>query len=75
MRLLSLIGLLLGYLILLPWVGQLISSTLFCAALMRVLSDLAWPRIAVYSVIITGTLYAAFIYLLKVPLPRGVLFG
>src|SRR5690606_38425977 len=56
-RLLSLIGLLLCYLVLLPWVGQLISSFLFCALLMRLLCDLAWPRMAVYSVIITSALY------------------
>ncbi|PVE22201.1 hypothetical protein DC522_22615 [Microvirga sp. KLBC 81] len=74
-RLLSLVGLLLGYFIVLPWAGQLISSAVFCALLMRVLSNLPWPRIAVYSVMITGALYVVFIYLLKVPLPRGMLFS
>lgn len=74
-RLLGLIGLLLGYFVLLPWLGQLISSMLFCAVLMRMLSALAWPRIVLYSAMITGMLYAVFIYLLKVPLPHGVLFG
>jgi putative tricarboxylic transport membrane protein len=75
-RLLSLIGLLLGYFVALPWLGQLICSMLFCALLMRVLSDrLAWPRIVLYSAGITGALYAVFIYLLKVPMPRGALFA
>ncbi|HEY9281013.1 MAG TPA: tripartite tricarboxylate transporter TctB family protein [Eoetvoesiella sp.] len=74
-RLLSLIALLLGYFLILPWLGQLISSTLFCIALMRVLSTLSWPRIAAYSLIMAGALYAVFIYLLKVPMPYGALFA
>jgi putative tricarboxylic transport membrane protein len=73
-RLLSLIGLLLGYFLALPWLGQLIGSMLFCVLLMRVLSGLAWPRIVLYSAVMTGALYAVFIYLLKVPMPRGALF-
>jgi putative tricarboxylic transport membrane protein len=73
-RLLTVIGLLLGYLVSLPWLGQLVSSTLFCVLLMRTLSGLPWPRIMLYSVLITGPLYLAFIYLLKVPMPRGALF-
>jgi putative tricarboxylic transport membrane protein len=74
-RLLSLIGLLLAYFIALPWLGQLIGSMLFCVLLMRVLSNLAWPRIVVYSAVMTAALYGVFIYLLKVPMPRGVLFA
>ena len=52
-RLLSLIGLLLGYFLALPWLGQIISSMLFCALLMRVLSDLGWTRIVAYSLVIS----------------------
>ena len=48
-RLLSLIGLLLGYFIALLWLGQTISSALFCILLMRVLSNLSWLRIVAYS--------------------------
>lgn len=73
-RLLSLIGLLLGYFLALPWLGQLVCSMLFCVLLMRVLSSLAWSRIVLYSTVMTGALYAVFIYLLKVPMPRGALF-
>ena len=73
-RLLAVIALLIGYFVTLPWLGQLVSSTLFCVLLMRTLSGLPWARIILYSVLITGTLYVAFIYLLKVPMPRGVLF-
>jgi putative tricarboxylic transport membrane protein len=74
-RLLALIGLLLAYFVCLPWLGQLVVSTLFCWALMRLLSNqLSWLRSAVYSAIIGFTLYAVFVHLLKVPMPRGALF-
>jgi putative tricarboxylic transport membrane protein len=72
-RLLSLVGLLLGYILALPWLGQIIGSALFCMLLMRVISDLGWPRIAVYSLAISVVLYAVFVMLLKVPMPRGIL--
>jgi hypothetical protein len=74
-RLLSLVGLLLAYFLVLPWLGQLASSILFCFALMRVLSSLSVPRMAIYSVMIGGILYAVFVHLLKVPMPHGALFG
>jgi putative tricarboxylic transport membrane protein len=71
-RLLRLIGLLLGYFCALPWLGQIISSSLFCMLLMRVLSDISWPRVIAYSLATSIGLYAVFVYLLKVPMPRGV---
>jgi putative tricarboxylic transport membrane protein len=73
-RLLAVVALLLGYFIALPWLGQLLSSTLFCVLLMRTLSSLSWPRLILYSVVMSGTLYVAFIYVLKVPMPRGAFF-
>ena len=72
-RLVSLVALLLGYFIAMPLLGLLISSTIFCIFLMRVISDLSWPRIAIYSAVMCGALYAVFVFLLKVPMPRGVL--
>ena len=72
-RLLNLIGLLLGYFLALPWLGQILSSTVFCILLMRVLSDLRWPRIVAYSLVMSIALYVVFVFLLKVPLPRGTL--
>ncbi|MFH0882820.1 MAG: tripartite tricarboxylate transporter TctB family protein, partial [bacterium] len=63
-----------GYILLLPWLGQLICSILFCILLLRVLSTLSWLRIVLYSLAISLTLYVAFIVLLKVPMPRGALF-
>ena len=72
-RLLNLISLLFGYFLALPWLGQNISSALFCALLMRVLSDLGWPRIVAYSLVMSIALYVGFVVLLKVPMPRGML--
>jgi putative tricarboxylic transport membrane protein len=72
-RLLALVGLLLGYFLLLPWLGHVLSSILFCMLLMRTLSTLGWPRIVAYSLAITASLYVVFVMLLKLPLPRGLL--
>lgn len=73
-RLLGLIALLLGYVLALPWLGQIVTSSLFCIVLMRILSPLSLPRIVVYALLMSGTLYGVFVFLLKVPMPRGVLF-
>ena len=72
-RLLSLVGLMFGYFLAIPWLGQTISCTLFCILLMRVLSDLSWQRIVVYSLAMSIALYVVFVFLLKVPMPRGIL--
>ncbi len=72
-RLLCLMVLLLSYFLLLPWLGQVISSFLFSVLLVRVLSRFGWGRIVVYSLVMSIALYAAFVFLLKVPMPRGVL--
>lgn len=73
LRLLVLLAALFVYIIALPWLGQLVASALFLILLMRVLSDVAWPRVIVYSLIISATLYAVFVRLLNVPMPRGIL--
>ena len=72
-RLLSLIGLLFGYFLSLTWLGYIASTTLFCILLMRMLSNLGWPRIVAYSLVMTLALYVVFVLLLKVPMPRGML--
>lgn len=72
-RMLGLVALLLGYFLALPWAGQLIASALFCALMMRLLSDRSWPRIAAYALAIAVAVHMAFVVLLKVPMPRGVL--
>lgn len=72
-RLLILVGLLMGYFLLLPWLGQIVTSLLFCILLIRLLSGLGWVRVLVYSPIVSFLLYFVFVYFLKVPMPRGVL--
>jgi hypothetical protein len=73
-RLLYLVALLLGFFFALPWLGQLVSSVLFCALLMRVLAPgLGWVRIAAYSLVMSILIDLVFEKLLKVPLPHGVL--
>lgn len=72
-RLLCLVGLMVGYVVALPWLGQIISATLFCLLLMRVLSNLGWLRIGMYSLIMSAALYWVFVVLLNVPMPRGIL--
>ena len=72
-RVLALVGMLLGYFLLLPWAGQLVGSTLFCMLLMRLLSSLHWLRVVLYSVVMSAAVYAVFVHVLKVPMPQGVL--
>jgi len=73
-RLVSLIVLLVGYFIAMPYLGQFISSTLFCIFLMRVMSELSWQRIVAYSMLMSIVIYFVFMFLLKVPMPCGILF-
>jgi len=72
-RLIGLIVLMLAYFIALPWTGPLISSFVFCAVLMRLLSSLHWARIASYALLMSIGIYIIFVLVLKVPLPRGML--
>jgi putative tricarboxylic transport membrane protein len=72
-RLLGLLGLMLGYFLVLPWLGQIVSSILFSAFMIRLLSKLPWPRVLAYAVIMALSLYAFFVLVLKVPMPRGIL--
>ena len=70
-RLLILIALMVGYITLMPWLGQALASLLFCILLLRLLSDLSWLRIMVYAALMAAALYVVFIYLLKIPMPSG----
>lgn len=73
-RVIYLVVLLLAFFVALPWLGQLVSSALFCILLMRVLSTgLGWGRIVAYSVVMALAIDLVFEKLLKVPLPHGVL--
>lgn len=72
-RMAQLIGVIVGYLLVLPWLGQFVSSVLFSALLLRLLSDISRLRILVYSVTIAFALHVVFVTLLKVRMPSGVL--
>lgn len=73
-RLLGLIGLLFGFFLVLPWLGQIVSGAIFSLLLMRLLSNLGWVRIAVYAVVLSVAVDLVFANLLRVPLPHGI-FG
>lgn len=72
-RLIKMISLLLIYFLVIPWLGFLLSSILFCAILIRLLSTLSWTRCAIYALIMSGIVSLVFISLLKVPMPAGVI--
>jgi putative tricarboxylic transport membrane protein len=75
-RLVILVGALVAYVLLLPWLGQLVCSALLCMGLIRMLSSsLSWPRVVVAGLLMSAALYGVFVMALKVPMPRGVLFG
>ncbi len=68
-----LLALFFSYAVALPFLGQLLASTLFVATLLRLLSDLSWPRIVLYTVAISSLTYWLFVMLLRVPMPGGFL--
>ncbi len=72
LRLLAVLGGVLGYLILLPVLGQLISSTLFCFVLIRALSSLSIWRVMLYAVLMAGAAYLLFVRILMLPMPAGI---
>lgn len=73
LRLFKLIGLLAIYFLAIPWLSFLLSSVIFCTLLIRLLSALTWTRASLYALIMSGAVYLIFIFLLKVPMPAGVL--
>ena len=69
----ALAALLLGYFLVLPWLGHVIAGALFIALAMRLLSTYSWPRLIAYAAVAESALYVVFVRLLQVPLPAGVL--
>lgn len=66
---------LLGYFLLLPWIGQLAASLLFFCLTIRLLSDYSWTRVLLSAVLMSGALYLVFVRLLQVALPAGALWS
>jgi hypothetical protein len=66
-------GALVGFCLLLPWTGYLVSSFLLVAVLLRGLGGARWPGAIAAAALSSGASYVVFAVLLSVPLPRGVL--
>jgi len=71
-RLLLVLAGILAYLLLLPILGQLISSTIFCFVLIRALSSLSIWRVALYALLMAGAVYLLFVRFLMLPMPVGI---
>ena len=68
----ALLGFLILYLLLLPWLGFGTATLLFAFASMRFLST-SWARSAVISIAVVAFVYVLFGVGFRVPLPTGVL--
>ena len=73
LRLFKLIALLALYFTAMPWLGYSLSSWVFAALLMRLLSALPLLRCTAYAALMTSVIYFFCIYLLKVPMPTFAL--
>ncbi|ALV39932.1 hypothetical protein AU252_01105 [Pseudarthrobacter sulfonivorans] len=66
------VGSLVAFVVLLPFLGQYLASSLYVLAVLRTLSTLGWVRSGVYSVLIGGGLSWTFMELLSIRLPGGI---
>ena len=73
-RLMYFISMLAAYLLALPWVGNIIAGATFAGLLILLLSKIGWKRSVTYALIMALTIHVIFVTILKVPMPRGVLF-
>jgi putative tricarboxylic transport membrane protein len=71
MRVVSTVLALVGFCLVLPWVGYPVSAFAFVAVLLRRLGDAAWPGALVIAALGALVSYYGFGVLLGVPLPRG----
>ncbi len=65
---------LVGFCLLLPWIGYPLASFGFVALLLRRLGGAGWPAALVTGAASAALSYWVFAVLLSVPLPSGVLF-
>lgn len=72
---LGMAGAILGYLLLLPFLGQYLASALFGAVAVRLLRDGPWWRAALYGVLLGLVISYVFLELLGVRLPAGAWTG
>lgn len=67
-------GTLIGFVVLLPVLGQYVASTLFCVASIKIIGNGSWFRSFFAGALIAISLSWAFLELFSIPLPSGVLF-
>jgi putative tricarboxylic transport membrane protein len=65
---------LVGFCLVLPWVGYPVAAFLFTAVLLRSLGARGWIGPVVAALLASAGSYYLFAVLLGVPLPKGVLF-
>lgn len=65
---------LVGYILVLPYLGMLASSILYAITFLRFGSTTSWPRSIVVGGLIGAVLTIFFSTVLGLPLPRGVVF-
>jgi putative tricarboxylic transport membrane protein len=63
-----------GYALFLGWLGFCAATLMLFIVWMAVIERESWLRIGLVSVIGTGFVYLLFVVLLKVSLPKGILF-
>ena len=73
-RLLGVVATLVGYGVMAHLVGHLIASVLLCLALVHLINPRSWVRTLVIGLAISLSTYGMFVWMLGVPLPRGVLW-
>jgi len=64
-----------AYVLLLPWLGQYLASTLFVVLVLKMLGVRTWIHAVVYGTAIAVLLSAFFIEVLDVRMPEGLLEG
>lgn len=68
----AVLGILLGYWLLLFVVGYIISTLLASILLFRVIGSYGYGKSLVYSVIQVAVMYLVFVYWLSIPFPNGI---
>jgi hypothetical protein len=71
-RVVATIAGLLGFCLLVPWIGYPLAAFGFVALLLRRLGDGTWVAVVVAALVTAAASYYVFAVLLGVPLPRGI---
>ena len=74
MRAAGALGLAILYLVVMQLIGFLLATIAFLYSLMMLLGQTGQITRLSVSVIVSGLIFAAFIFFLKIPLPEGIIF-